>query len=175
MMNHRKTDQETYVDYYYDKMGMIPRLRFEGKEAVDLTDGITDVIVREQASSGIYKTPEDVLQYLSGRLPSASKSASRGKPSKGSCYHCHQSGHMWKDCPELLQSQKQSRDSQDNRDKRKRNYNNHSHERRSGRRYDSVWAADKIKLVGESVSDVESSSEEEDGGIGNSSSNGANL
>ena len=38
-----------------------------------------------------------------------------------------------------------------------------------------MWAADKIKLVGESVSDVESSSEEEDDGVGDSSSNGAAL
>ena len=63
-MGRKKEEAKTYVAYYYDKMGMIQRLHFEGAGAVDLiADGISDSVIKEQANRGMYPTLEALLAY----------------------------------------------------------------------------------------------------------------
>lgn len=73
-ISRRKMENESYKGYYYEKMELIQSIGFEGEDAIDLVaDGISYPIIKEQASSGIYKTPEALLEYLSSRQKGDSK------------------------------------------------------------------------------------------------------
>jgi len=110
MVDRRKRNNESYIEYYYEKMALLGKIGFTGQMAIDcLADGITDPFVRSQVRSGVYSTPGKLLEYLSsvntisgGRKEGAKRSqtdqtnSTSKTPSR--CYNCQQTGHIAKYC-----------------------------------------------------------------------------
>lgn len=47
MIEQKKRDNETYIDYYYEKIALLRKLRSDGQKAVDcFADGIQNPFVR---------------------------------------------------------------------------------------------------------------------------------
>lgn len=87
MISRRNMLNESYIEYYYEKMGLIQRVGFEGEDTVDLlADGISYPLIKEQASGGVYKTPKALLKYLS-RIST-----------KNLCLNCGNVGHHISKC-----------------------------------------------------------------------------
>jgi len=66
VIKQQKLDNETYMEYHYDKMALLTEMGCDGQQAIHcLADGITDPFVQSQEGSGVYSTPVALLGYLS--------------------------------------------------------------------------------------------------------------
>lgn len=104
MLARKKTEKESYVAYYYEKLALLNRLEFEGKKAVAfIVHGIVDPIVKSTAEGGRHTQPESLFKYLS-MVTAASQKASGLRGAKTTpkaevvCHGCGKKGHFQRDC-----------------------------------------------------------------------------
>ena len=114
MLKRQKTANESYANYYYEKLALLNRVRIAGKDAVScLIHGILDPIIRAGAEAGDHATPQGLYQYL-GRItmPSTPKPGHNGGKHYGTgsrisqhrekqqtkCSNCHKYGHLTQFC-----------------------------------------------------------------------------
>lgn len=66
MLNRKKTPDESYTKFYYEKSALLNKCRIFGRDAVScIIGGISDVIVKTGATAGNHQTPESLYGYLS--------------------------------------------------------------------------------------------------------------
>lgn len=67
MLSRNKRLKESYVEYYYTKLGLIIRVRLTGRDAVQcLFDGVEDHAIRMMNGRQEFDITKDVYRYFRG-------------------------------------------------------------------------------------------------------------
>ena len=109
LMARKKLPNETFAQYYYEKLALVNACEFEGDKAVDCIIGdINDQSVINSARAGKFKKPEELFAYLSTVQVNSVKASHTFAKKSGSsqnagssvvvCHKCHKKGHIARNC-----------------------------------------------------------------------------
>ena len=119
MCDHRTwTTNETFCDYYIEKLTLENRINVDSEELIDvLIDGIPNTRLRDQARMNYYENAEELLRAFKKieleenvgadrRRSTTPRQPTRDETTNKElrCYNCNTTDHIKKNCPKSLKT-----------------------------------------------------------------------